>query len=317
MGTPNFKSRNVGDAGTDEERAGLVQIDNKRFSAPEEYKPAKHIAGVPTVVFAGLCYCAASGSMVLLNKHALASFQFTAPNALLAFQCALSVLLVKMCEAAGLVALQPLKWDLIRVWFPVNLLFVGMIGTSFYALASVGVGMVTVWKNVSNFVTACGDVVLFGKSYSLQVWATLVLMLLSAIVGASTDVRFTWAGYGWQILNCGFTSAYALYMRAAMDKVAEHTTSKQKMDEFSMVYYNNLLSLPPILLLMAAFGEFSTVGQQPALHSPTFLAVALLGGLIGFAISFSSLWFLSNTTATIYRYACRLSAPRPLPAAAA
>ena len=26
-----------------------------------------------------------------------------------------------------------------------------------------------------------------------------------------------------------------------MDRVAEHTTNKQKMDEYSMVYYNNLL----------------------------------------------------------------------------
>jgi hypothetical protein len=29
--------------------------------------------------------------------------------------------------------------------------------------------------------------------------------------------------------------------RSVMDRVAEHTTNKQKMDEFSMVYYNNLL----------------------------------------------------------------------------
>ena len=28
---------------------------------------------------------------------------------------------------------------------------------------------------------------------------------------------------------------------SVMDRVSEHTTNKQKMDEFSMVYYNNLL----------------------------------------------------------------------------
>lgn len=27
--------------------------------------------GIPTVLFSGMCYCVASGSMVLLNKHAL------------------------------------------------------------------------------------------------------------------------------------------------------------------------------------------------------------------------------------------------------
>ncbi len=45
------------------------------------------------------------------------------------------------------------------------------------------------------------------------------MMLVSAMVGASTDVRFTWAGYGWQVANCLFTSAYALYLRSVMDKV--------------------------------------------------------------------------------------------------
>lgn len=239
--------------------------------------------------------------MVMLNKHALASFHFTAPTALLLFQCLLAVILVKTTELLGLIKpLQPLKRDLVMVWFPVNLLFVGMIGTSFYALQSVGVGMVTVWKNLSNFVTAIGDVVIYKKSYTAGVWSVLCLMLVSAIVGASTDTAFTWRGYTWQAANCIFTSAYALYLRSVMDRVAEHTTTKQKMDEFSMVYYNNILSLLPIFALMVAFGEHKTIMHQPALSNPTFLVVATLGGLIGFAISFSSLWFLSQTTATIY-----------------
>eukprot|EP00775_Hariotina_reticulata_P009771 gene9771-9928_t len=205
-----------------------------------------------------------------------------------------------MCELLGFVKLQPLKRDLVAVWFPVNLIFVGMIGSSFYALQHVGVAMVTVWKNVSNFVTAVCDVTIYKKSYSSPVWATLFLMLLSAVVGAYTDINFTWSGYSWQIANCAFTSAYALYLRSVMDKVAEHTTNKQKMDEFSMVYYNNLLSIPPILVLMLVFGEHNGLLEQPALQNPTFLAVALVGGLIGFGISFSALWFLSQTTATIY-----------------
>ncbi len=82
-------------------------------------------------------------------------------------------------------------------------------------------------------------------------------------------------------------------------QVAEHTTNKQRMDEFSMVYYNNLLSLPCIFGLMVAFGELGTLGSQPALGNPLFLFVAGLGGLVGFAISFSSLWFLSQVRATV------------------
>ena len=58
-----------------------------------------------------------SGSMVMLNKHALASFSFQAPMSLLFFQCALAVFLVKACEILGWIKpLQPLKTDLIAVW---------------------------------------------------------------------------------------------------------------------------------------------------------------------------------------------------------
>ena len=52
-------------------------------------------------------------------------------------------------------------------------------------------------------------------------------------------------------------------------------------------------SLAPIAGLIFAFGEHTILLQQPALRDPVFLFVSLLGGIIGFAISFSSLWFLS------------------------
>ncbi len=78
----------------------------------------------------------------------------------------------------------------VQIWFPVNLIFVGMIGTSFYALRTVGVAMVTVWKNVSNFITAVCDVTIYGKSYTTSVWACLCLMLVSAMIGAYTDTTF-------------------------------------------------------------------------------------------------------------------------------
>lgn len=159
----------VSDGAQPDEEKGLLHQDSPSHSKPALRSPT--IMGIPTVLFAGLCYCTASGSMVILNKHALnpKSFGFTAPNALLCFQCALAALLVKLCELAGLVKLQPLKRDLVSIWFPVNLIFVGMIGSSFYALQHVGVAMVTVWKNVSNFVTAVCDVTIYKKSYSTQV----------------------------------------------------------------------------------------------------------------------------------------------------
>ena len=53
------------------------------------------------------------------------------------------------------------------------------------------------------------------------------------------------------------------------------------------MFYNNLLSLPCCLLLMTATGELHKVWLEPDLHNKTFLLVAALSGLIGFAIRFA------------------------------
>lgn len=85
-----------------------------------------------------------------------------------------------------------------------------------------------------------------------------------------------------------------------MEKVKAYTVSGNRLDEFSMVFYNNLLSLPLIAALMWWQGEWSSLSEQPDLYNPAFLVVATLTGLVAFGISFSVLWFLSTTTATTF-----------------
>lgn len=83
-------------------------------------------------------------------------------------------------------------------------------------------------------------------------------------------------------------------------QVAPLTANKRKLDEFSMVLYNNVLSIPMLLLAAGVNGEFATIASEPALHNPRFQAAACLSAICGFMISFCSLWFLSTTTATTY-----------------
>ncbi|EFN52092.1 hypothetical protein CHLNCDRAFT_32701 [Chlorella variabilis] len=297
-------SPTAGPLATDKSQIALTVSPSGLILSPDgslaETKKPRYLLGLPVSVVSAVCYCLASMMMVLLNKVALSSFHFKSANALLFFQCLLCVVAVQACKAAGLVKVEPFSYDIVRVWLPVNLVFVGMIGTSFWALRSLNVGMVTVLKNLTNLFTLGGDYILHGRTYKLNVWGCVALMLLSAICGAATDLAFNAAGYFWQIMNCLFTAAYSLYMRAAMDRVAQHTSDGKRLGEFSMVFYNNLLSLPCCLVLMALTGELHGVWQEPDLHNTTFLLVAGFSGLIGFAISFTSLWFLSTTTPSIY-----------------
>jgi GDP-mannose transporter len=175
-----------------------------------------------------------------------------------------------------------------------------MIWTSFFALKNLGVPMATVLKNVTNLFTIGGDYLLYGKVYGAGVWASLALMCASALCGAVTDLAFDLEGYLWQLVNCLFTASYSLYLRGVMDKVVSLTVNKTRLDEFSMVFYNNLLSLPLIMMLMWWYGELDSVLYEPALQNPMFITAAIASALVAFGISFASLWFLSTTTATAY-----------------
>lgn len=70
------------------------------------------------LLLSGSAYVATSSALIIFNKHALASFHWQCPNSLLAFHCILAVVLVKAVEAAGLIKLEPLRWNVVRVWFP-------------------------------------------------------------------------------------------------------------------------------------------------------------------------------------------------------
>lgn len=100
---------------------------------PDE-KSAQRVLGMPVQLVAGAAYCAgatsvlyqnlglpalmdhrltccsliaASASMVLVNKAALSSFAFTAPAALLLFQCCVCVTLVQALSTLRVIRLEP------------------------------------------------------------------------------------------------------------------------------------------------------------------------------------------------------------------
>uniref|UniRef100_A0A061S7F4 GDP-mannose transporter n=1 Tax=Tetraselmis sp. GSL018 TaxID=582737 RepID=A0A061S7F4_9CHLO len=304
--TPVKQMTHDKEGGQDDVDGGLGHLsDDEEQGHFEEKMPRKRTSLATFMashkeLVAGTAYCVMSTSMVLVNKHALSSFRFECPNALLFLQCAISCLLLKSSEAFGLISVEPLSWRVIRVWLPANLLFVAMVWTSFYALKSLNVAMVTVLKNLTNLITICGDIWFNGKRYPAGVWLTLFLMTASAVAGASTDLTFNLRGYLWQLLNCLVTASYSLYLRTVMDKVQALCRKTGGFDELSMVWYNNALSLPLILALIVGFEEHKTLLLQPALYEWQFRLVAVVSGLIGFAISFCSLWFLSCTTATTY-----------------
>ncbi|KAI5582653.1 hypothetical protein BDE02_07G099000 [Populus trichocarpa] len=205
-------------------------------------------------LLSGFAYCISSCSMILVNKYVLSSYDFNAGISLMLYQNFISVIIVSTLSLLGVISTEPLTWRLIKVWLPVNFIFVGMLVTSMFSLKYINVAMVTILKNVTNVITAVGEMYLFQKDHDSRVWAALFLMIISAISGGITDLSFHAVGYAWQIINCFLTASYSLTLRRVMD-TAKHVTKSGNLNEFSMVMLNNTLSLPLGLILIFVFNE--------------------------------------------------------------
>uniref|UniRef100_A0A1D1YI27 GDP-mannose transporter GONST1 n=1 Tax=Anthurium amnicola TaxID=1678845 RepID=A0A1D1YI27_9ARAE len=250
-------------------------------------------------LLSGLAYCLSSCSMILVNKFVLSGYNFNAGISLMLYQNLVSVVIVSILCFFGIISTEPLTWRLIRVWLPVNVIFVGMLITSIFSLKYINVAMVTILKNVTNVITAIGEMYLFKKHHGGKVWAALMLMIVSAVSGGITDLSFHAVGYTWQTLNCFLTASYSLTLRRTMD-TAKQVTKSGNLNEFSMVLLNNILSLPLGAFLIFVFGEVEYLSTTPLLKMPMFWVVITLSGFLGLAISFTSMWFLHQTGATTY-----------------
>lgn len=233
----------------DDLESGKLEKDRER-----SLRSSRIITVQNKALLSGLSYCISSCSMILINKYVLSSYDFNAGISLMLYQNFVSVVLVSILNFVGIISTEPLTWKLIKVWLPVNFIFVGMLITSMFSLKYINVAMVTVLKNVTNVITAVGEMYLFKKHHDSRVWAALFLMVISAISGGITDLSFNAIGYTWQIINCFLTASYSLTLRRIMD-TAKQVTKSGHLDEFSMVLLNNTLSLPLGIVLVFLFNE--------------------------------------------------------------
>ncbi|CAL9130785.1 unnamed protein product [Musa textilis] len=296
------------------------KVEKDKDNILRGYKPIKLRN---QALLSGLAYCISSCSMILVNKFVLSGYDFSAGISLMLYQNLVSVIVVSILSSSGVISTEPLTWKLIRVWLPVNVIFVGMLITSMFSLKYINVAMVTVLKNVTNVITALGETYLFMKHHDKKVWTALFLMvhschvykfstftsrkntvnlLLFLVLVASTDGAYICikAKCSLEIIskrNLFYISQ--LTLRRVMD-TAKQVTKSGNLNEFSMVLLNNTLSLPLGLLLIFAFNEVDYLYNTPLLKMPMFWLVITTSGFLGLAISFTSLWFLHQTGATTY-----------------
>ncbi|GIC86430.1 GDP-mannose transporter into the lumen of the Golgi [Aspergillus udagawae] len=262
-----------------------------------------------------LAYCLSSISMTLVNKYVVSGASWNLSFLYLAMQSFIGTVAILACKKTGLIqnlALFDLKKA--QTWLPISLLLVGMIYTGNKALQFLSVPVYTIFKNLTIIVIAYGEVLMVGGGVKPLALLSFGLMVLSSVVAAWADIQNATtatvgassdstaaalsalnAGYAWMGTNVIFSASYALGMRRVIKKT--------NFDNWDVMFYNNLLSIPILLLASVLAEDWSSENLQrnfPAeLRQSLFIGI-LYSGVAAVFISYCTAWCVRATSSTTY-----------------
>lgn len=249
-------------------------------------------------------YCLSSILMTVTNKYVLSGYSFNLNFFLLAVQSIVCIVTIGTLKSFGIITYRQFNKDEAKKWSPIAFLLVAMIYTSSKALQFLSIPVYTIFKNLTIILIAYGEVIWFGGKVTSMALGSFLLMVLSSVVACYGDQNNAktpedslslYLGYFWMFTNCFASAAFVLIMR----KRIKLTNFK----DFDTMYYNNLLSIPILLISSFIFENWSSENiakNFPADNRlPTILAM-IFSGASSVGISYCSAWCVRVTSSTTY-----------------
>lgn len=247
-----------------------------------------------------LCYCASSILMTTTNKYVVSGHHFNLNFFLLAIQSIVCLLVIAILKFFGVITYRKFNTNEAKKWSPIAFLLVLMIYTSSKALKYLAIPIYTIFKNLTIILIAYGEVLWFGGEVTPMALSSFVLMVFSSVIAtygdkdSSGELNFN-IGYLWMALNCFSSASFVLFMR----KRIKLTNFK----DFDTMFYNNLLSIPILLIASILLEDWSTENIDlnfPPESRTSVWAAMIISGATSVGISYCSGWCIRVTSSTTY-----------------
>jgi len=260
-----------------------------------------------------LAYCLSSISMTVVNKYVVSGSSWNLTLFYLAVQSIVCIAAILLGKQVGLIKnLAPFDVDKGKRWFPISVLLVGMIYTGARALQFLSVPVYTIFKNLTIIVIAYGEVLWFGGRVTSITLLSFGLMVFSSVIAAWADIQAAVngighsletteaistlnAGYAWMGLNVFCSASFVLGMRKVIKKM--------NFKDWDTMFYNNLLTIPVLLVASLALGDWSRENLAknfPEESRNSLLIGMVYSGLCAIFISYCSAWCIRVTSSTTY-----------------
>lgn len=254
-----------------------------------------------------LSYCLSSILMIVTNKLVLSSYGFKMNFLLLAIQSLICVTMLESFKLFGLLKHRPFRAKEANQWFVVSLSLVLMIYSGSKAIQELPIPLFTIFKNVTIIAIAfCERRYFGGAKVTAMMLGAFALIVLSSVIAGWADLTSTsasgvgtLAGYFWMLANCISTCSFTLLIKSKIKTAG--------FKDFDTVFYNNVLSVPILLVLSACLEQAEghrTFQRFLAVDAPEnfyglFIGI-LVSSVCSFGISYSTAWCVRVTSSTTY-----------------
>ncbi|KAG7093873.1 GDP-mannose transporter into the lumen of the Golgi [Marasmius oreades] len=276
------------------------------------------LSAVPPV----LCYCLASILMTLVNKFVVSGAHFSMNFLLLCIQSSVCIACVVLVKKMGIISFRSFNWQDAKTWFPISFMLALVIYTGSKSLQFLSIPVYTIFKNLTIILIAYGEVVWFGGTVTSLTFVSFVLMVLSSVIAAWSDVTNALAettpmmgshrtlnslqditdvmyklniGYFWMFVNCLTSAAYVLTMRKRI-KVTGFS-------DWDSMFYSNLLSIPVLAIFSFVVEDWGIENLNRNFPEETrkfLLFVIAFSGAAAVGISYTTAWCIRVTSSTTY-----------------
>ena len=229
----------------------------------------------------GLLYCISSISAVFLNKVLLSKNgkyeQFESVEFLMFIQSIIGVIELLIFKRLQIIE-YPIFVDfchLTRITC-VNFFFIIMTIANAYTVRFLSIPMVALLKNCQVALVCLLEYVLLSSYPGKASIISLIVIILGSIMGSMTDLEFNIHGYIAMFIAISSSALYIVLIKFVF--------KQYEISEFTLSFYNNLLSIPFFLImgvLRPNFNESFLYTLHAAILSANISFTYLIGILVG------------------------------------
>lgn len=226
---------------------------------------------------AAFLYGITSVSITFFNKAVVSVYHFNFSNTLTLGQMICALLFLVVMKQVGIVTYADFQWSTAKQVFSLALAFNGMVISGLAPLYYVNVPMYGALRRITTFIVMIGERIILGRQVAFDEALSIYLMVFGAIIAGAGDISFSMIGYLLIMANCVITALYLILIA----KKSKET----RLDTFGLMFYNNLLSLPFVVILVL-FTEAHDVQSYDKWQDWGFLSCFLLSSVQAFLLNY-------------------------------